>query len=163
VSRTDPRAKRFTSKLGWPAEIDTEGVVTILDAEGRVRASYQGVANRHPTTALPDSGTHVIRLPGGEVELFNGRRPMKRRRDLDGHVVLDGRRYDFVHTWRWNTSVLTEGRRILTLHRRTSWSYGVRRNVLRDDTDRLAAALCWHAVRPGRAGAFGEAMSSLSV
>ena len=38
----------------------------------------------------------------------------------------------------------------------------VRRSALRDDTVRLAAALCWYAVRPGRAGAVDEALTSFS-
>jgi hypothetical protein len=163
VSRRAPRPKSFTSTLGWPAEIDAAGVVTIQDPSGRVRASYQGTPSRYPTAALPESGTHLIRLPEGDVELFNGNRPMTRRRDLNGHVVLHGRRYEFVHTWRWNTSLLCDGVRVLELHRRSSNRFSIRHQALRDDIDRLAAALCWYAVRPGRAGAFGEAMSSFSL
>lgn len=150
------RAKEFDSPFGASAVIDTQGIVTVRDASGMVRATYQGAASKYPDPGLPHLGSHIVVLPEGEVELFNGSKGAFRRREHNGHVELHGRRYEFLHTRRWNTEVRCDGVRIALLRRRSSNSFKVRVNEVRDETDLFATILCWFAVRPGRGGAILE-------
>ncbi|MFI5428625.1 hypothetical protein [Aeromicrobium sp. UC242_57] len=160
-SPADARPRQFTSALGWPAAIDSAGTVTVQDDAGQLRATYQGTAAKHPSAHVPAGGSHIVRLPTGEVELFNGKPKAKRRRDHNGHLDLYGRRYEFLHVRRWNTEVTCDGVRVAVLHRRFSRTFTVRVNAVRDDTDLLATVLCWYAVRPGRAGAISAAFDGL--
>ncbi len=160
-SRSDPRAKDFTSAFDWPASIDAAGVVTVCDAAGRVRATYQGTAAKYPEPSLPQGGTHIVRLPEGDVSLDNGAPNATRRSAHNGHLDLHGRRYEFLHTRRWRTEVRCDGVRVAVLRRRTSWKFTVRVNAIRDETDLLATVLCWYAVRPGRRGAISAALDGL--
>lgn len=160
-SQSAARAKEFTSAFDWPAVIDTAGVVTVRDPAGRVRATYQGSASKYPGAALPEGGIHTIGLPEGGVALFNGAEKATLRREHNGHLDLHGRRYEFLHTWRWNTDVRCDGVRVALLHRRSSNRFTVRFVAIRDETDLLATVLCWYAVRPGRAGAISQALGGL--
>lgn len=160
-SRSEPRAKEFTSAFDWPASIDASGVVTVRDAAGQVRATYQGAASKYPSTNLPEGGTHTIRLPEGDVTLVNGAPKATRRHLHNGHLDLRGRRYEFLHTRRWNTEVRCDAVRVALLHRRSSRKFTVRVNAIRDETDLLATVLCWYAVRPGRSGAIAAAFAGL--
>jgi hypothetical protein len=158
--RTAPRAKDFTSQLGWPARIDTAGGVTIFDSHGRPRAHYQGKPHRYPSPALPDHGEHPVTVGEEQVLLFNGVHPARRRRDFDGRVELGGRRYEFVHLRRWRTEVRRDGVLVARMRRRMGPRYKLLSNHASDEVDQLAAALGWHAVRPGRPGAISMLMSS---
>lgn len=161
MSRATPRATELTSPFGWSATIDVAGVVTLYDSTGRARATYQATASSSPTASLPRGGTHTVRLPEGDVTLHNGTTRATRRRDNDGHLDLHGRRYEFHHTWGWNTEVRCDGVRVALLHRRTSRRFTVRVDATRDETDLLATALCWFAVQPGREGAIAAAFHGL--
>jgi hypothetical protein len=161
MSPAAPRAIELTSPFGWSASVDVAGVVTLRDPAGQPRAIYQGTASSSPAAALPRGGTHTVRLPDGDVALHNGATRAARRRDHDGHLDLHGRRYVFHHTWGWNTEVSCDGVRVARLHRRTSRKFTVRTDASRDETDRLAVALCWFAVQPGREGAIAAAFHGL--
>ncbi|WP_456697708.1 hypothetical protein [Aeromicrobium sp. P5_D10] len=159
--RSHAKTREFASPFGWPATIDTAGVVTVFDTAGQVRATYQGGVGKYSGPNLSGGGTHTIRLPEGDVVLNNGAKKATRRHTHNGHLDLHGRHYEFLHTRRWKTEVRCEGVRVALLRRRSSRTFKIRVNAIRDETDLLATVLCWYAVRPGRQGAIASAFDGL--
>lgn len=98
----------------------------------------------------------------GDVVLFNGIKGATRRSSHNGHLLVRGRRYDFLHKRRGRCEVWCDGLLIATLRRRWRAIILVG-SAVRDDTDLLAAVLCEYAVKPGRPSALSSILDSLSI
>lgn len=151
--------------FGWTASV-TAGQVSLHDEAGVLRASYtaedtgakstrirQGADATVRQTCEQDSGLH-------DIVIHNGIAKARRRRDHDGHMVINDRQYDITHHPRWRTELRRDATVVAVLRRRFGPRPVLIRDATQDPTDRLALALTWFAVYPGRPGAISMAFEA---
>lgn len=172
---------------GWSVRIAADlSAVAILDSAGVLRGELlpgagdefeahfsswkrETIAERihRYGPALRKGVPAVLRFPdGASVTILDGRRNAMRRKNKLCEVVVVGRGYRFEHSSARRATALRDGTVLAEYVRaRGLRPTGVLRRSLSatDDTDECVLAIFQKVILPGREGAFGEAMSALSI
>lgn len=162
-------SSREVGAFGWRVVTDDKHA-TVHDETGAVQARIERTKTKNFTGFqagwVEQGATTPMHLPDGTVSIVNGMKAAMRRSKHNGHAVVRGRRYEFVHESGRRSGLLRDGRRIADLRRtgfRTIKPVAVTVRSEIDRTDQLMIVVAQQCIRAGRDGAISAVLDGLSI